>query len=256
MTTNTDLSPSAQQPFRAADHLDDGKPHLLLACTGSVATIKLPNILHALSTSTISIRVILSKSASEFLQGQSAEQPALPTLLRIRNVEAIYRDEDEWSTPWQRGSNILHIELRRWADAMVIAPLSADSLAKLANGMADSLVLAVARAWDTTGLIDPARPGLLPSGCFRTETGKKLVVVAPAMNTAMWLHPVTRVHLDVLQTWGVEKGGWVRVLEPVQKELACGDTGAGAMRDWKEIVAFIETLFALNKMPGGDDGGA
>lgn len=228
-------------PLRALDHVHDPRPHLLLACTGSVATIKLPNILHALSHHDLSIRVILSASAAQFLQSQSAEQPSAASLLSIRNVEAIYRDEDEWLQPWTRGAPILHIELRRWADLLVIAPLSANSLAKLVHGMADSLVLSVARAWDTTGLVDGVRTGL-SSGLGMSE-GKKIIVVAPAMNTAMWLHPVTAQQIRVLEDeWGAARGGWVRVLRPMEKELACGDVGSGAMQDWKDIVKVIEGL--------------
>lgn len=234
--------PPPPKPFRAEDH-NDNKPHLLLACTGSVATIKLPQILTALSGLNISIIVLLSRSASSFLQSQSAEQPAL-TSLSYPNLLHIFSDADEWSEPWRRGSAILHIELRRWADALVIAPLSANSLAKLATGIADSLILCVARAWDTTGAIDLVRPGLENA---RLPGGRKAVVVCPAMNTAMWLHPVTHTHLGVLEQWGVERGGWVQVLVPVAKELACGDTGVGAMRDWKEVVQVIKARLGVDR---------
>jgi len=127
----------------------------LLAASGSVATIKLPNITRALSKwPNVSIRIILTKSAEEFLQGQSAEQPALSSLLEIPNVGGVHRDEDEWQNPWVRGDKILHIELRRWAHILLVAPLSANSLAKMTIGLADNLLLSVIRAWDTTGLID------------------------------------------------------------------------------------------------------
>jgi phosphopantothenoylcysteine decarboxylase len=60
------------------------------------------------------------------------------------------------------------------------------------------------------------------------------------MNTAMWLHPVTHKQTAVLeQEWGVDAGGWIRLIRPVEKELACGDTGGGAMREWKDIVTII-----------------
>jgi phosphopantothenoylcysteine decarboxylase len=228
-------------PFRAADHVNDGKYHLLLASTGSVATIKLPNIIQALSKyENLSIRVLLSESAAEFLQGQSAEQPLLAQIAKTRNVEAIYRNSDEWRKPWVRGDNILHIELRRWADMMVIAPLSANSLAKLALGMSDNLVGSVARAWDTTGLIDGIREDI-KLGTNHDQSAKKAIMVAPAMNTAMWNHPATKKHLVVLSNdWGLNTGGWFEVLWPIDKGLACGDKGGGAMKEWKEIVGEIE----------------
>ena len=230
--------------LKASDHANDGKFHLLLAATGSVATIKIPNIAQALSHyNNLSIRILLSDSAANFLQGQSAEQPTLESIANIKNVDGIYRDRDEWRKPWVRGDSILHIELRRWADLMVVAPLSANSLVKIAMGFSDNLVTSVARAWDTTGLIDSARPGVTLPG-----DGRKKILVAPAMNTAMWDHPVTGEHLKKLsETWGVKNGGWFEVLRPVEKELACGDTGSGAMKDWKEIVAAIEDALGLKR---------
>ncbi|KAK4549710.1 hypothetical protein LTR36_005011 [Oleoguttula mirabilis] len=233
---------SLAPPLKAADHVNDGKHHLLLAATGSVATIKIPNIVEALAKyDNLSIRILLSESASKFLQGQSFEQPCLATIAKMKNVDGIYHDEDEWRKPWVRGDSILHIELRRWADLMVIAPLSANSLAKLALGLSDNLISSVVRAWDATGMIDQARPGVpLP------YDGKKGIIVAPAMNTAMWHHPLTAEHMRRLsETWSVDNGGWFEVLRPIEKELACGDTGSGAMHDWKLIVTAIESRFRL-----------
>lgn len=124
---------------------------------------------------------------------------------------------------------------------MVIAPLSANSMAKMALGLSDDLVSSVLRAWDATGMVDE------PRGMTRREFGeKKVVVVAPAMNTAMWAHPVTGRHLTVLEEeWGVGSGGWVEVLRPIEKELACGDTGSGAMCEWTQIVMAIEARLGL-----------
>jgi phosphopantothenoylcysteine decarboxylase len=170
-------------PFVASEH-NDGKHHLLLAASGSVATIKIPNILQALSHHpNLSIRVILTKSATNFLAGQSAEQPHLEVLHRIKNVEGVFLDEEEWHHPWKRGSGILHIELRRWAHILVIAPLSANTLAKITGGFSDNLLTSVVRAWDTTGELESSNPG---EGQLR---GIKRIVVAPAMNTAMWRNP-------------------------------------------------------------------
>ncbi|KAI5246667.1 flavoprotein [Aureobasidium subglaciale] len=171
-------------------------------------------------------------------QPTTLQQPSVSSLLKIPNLEAVYTDEDEWSQPWTRGADILHIELRRWADIMIIAPLSANSMAKMVAGMADSLVMSVVRAWDTTAILDARRPNL-PSS-LRTSTGKKPLLVAPAMNTAMWAHPVTEKQAAVLeQEWGIDSGGWIRLIRPVEKELACGDTGAGAMREWRDILAIV-----------------
>jgi len=102
---------------------------------------------------------------------------------------------------------VVHIELRRWADALVIAPLSANTLAKLAHGLCDNLLTCVVRAWD------PARP----------------LLVAPAMNTLMWDNPLTEEHLLALRRRRV------RVIPPVSKVLACGDEGHGALAAVRDI---------------------
>jgi len=223
--------------FSAAAHADDGKHHILLAASGSVATIKIPQIAQALlQHPNVSLRIVLTKSAEEFLQGQSAEQPPLESLRSLPNVDGIYHDEDEWSKPWVRGDKILHIEMRRWAHAMLVAPLSANTMAKMVNGISDGLLLSVIRAWDTTGLVDMR---------------KKRIFVAPAMNTAMWRHPITKKQIKVLeQDWGSGDDGWVTVLRPMEKELACGDVGDGAMMDWKQIVANIESHLEVSVKNG------
>ncbi|GLI73245.1 hypothetical protein PoHVEF18_001459 [Penicillium ochrochloron] len=185
--------------------MGDGKKHLLLAASGSVATIKLPNIISALSKhQKLSIRVILTKSASYFLNGQSQEQPTVESLASLPNVDGIYQDKDEMGESWTRGAGILHINLRKWAHILVIAPLSANTLAKIVNGMSDNLLTDTIRAWDTSGQLD----GM-----------KKRIVVFPAMNVAMWLHPVTTQHIRVLEEdWGVNDQideGWFEVFRPI-----------------------------------------
>ncbi|QSZ31663.1 hypothetical protein DSL72_001230 [Monilinia vaccinii-corymbosi] len=238
------------QPFTAEAHASDGKLHLLLAASGSVATIKIPNILSALSQyPNLSICLILTKCATNFLQGQSIEQPHIDTLHRCANVQGVFLDEEEWVHPWRRGQSILHIELRRWAHMLVIAPLSANTMAKITGGFSDNLLTSVVRAWDPHGEFEVAAP----HGEKVFGGKKKKIIVAPAMNTAMWRHPVTKSHIRVLeQEWGIgsdgEDGeGWFEVLRPQERELACGDTGDGAMREWKEIVKVIEERFGLER---------
>ncbi|KAK2697505.1 hypothetical protein QWA68_004421 [Fusarium oxysporum] len=204
----------------------DGKRHILLAASGSVATIKLVQIINGLkSQHNISIRLILTRSASEFLSGQSLEQPTVDQISRLPHVDAVYTDAHEWAQPWKRNAPILHIELRRWADVLVISPLSANTMAKIVNGMCDNLLTSVVRAWDVTGTVDGV---------------KKKILVAPAMNTCMWNHPITARQLRVLEDeWGGENG-WFEVLRPISKNLACGDIGNGAMVTWETIVEAIE----------------
>jgi len=250
--------PTRSTAFLASSH-NDSKTHLLLGASGSVATIKLPNILQALSAHpNLSIILILTSSATNFLAGQAAEQPHLSSLLEIPNVDGLLLDEDEWVHPWKRGSGVLHIELRRWAHMMAIVPLSANTLAKIVGGFADNLLTSVVRAWDTTGEIDGAGLSRLEESAGTgngngEESGKrKRILVAPAMNTAMWRHPVTKRQVRVLdEEWGVgEDGkgsGWFEVLLPMAKELACGDVGDGAMKDWKEIVELIEERLGIGR---------
>ncbi|OAA58458.1 Flavoprotein [Niveomyces insectorum RCEF 264] len=250
------LSPAAA----VASALADGKKHLLLAASGSVAAIKLPLIAAAFArVPNLSIRIILTPHAARFLAGQAAEQPPVASLHALPNVDAVYvGDADEWDPPWTRGAPILHIELRRWADVLVVAPLSANLLAKIANGLCDSLLTCVIRAWQT----DPA-------------AGKR-ILVAPSMNTCMWNHPLTARQLATLRNaWGAEAAvpaalavpaegdgssvlegsdgsslaghgtGWYEILLPQSKSLACGDIGLGAMCDWKDVVLAIQERLAL-----------
>lgn len=278
-----DRSPLA---FLASDYASDGKKHLLLAASGSVATIKLPRMAEALSRHTnLSIRIVLTKAAENFLAGQSDEQPTLQYLQSIPNIDGVFVDQDEWTEPWTRGAGILHIELRRWSDLLVIAPLSANSLAKMTTGLADNLLLSIVRAWDTTGATNsPATavkkiivarkyvpscstglsPGLelhstvVESGwsdqpsvhvSHLLDQDKLIRIFFPAaMNTAMWLHPITKKQIKILEEdWGAEGNpkGWVEVLEPIEKTLACGDPGSGAMREWTDVVSTIENRLTL-----------
>ena len=105
--------------------------------------------------------------------------------------ESVLTDEEEWTSWRQRGDPVLHIELRKWADIAIIAPLSANTLAKLSNGIADNLLTSVMRAWDFT----------------------KPCLIAPAMNTAMWEHPATNQQLTILRTWGYT------IIPPISKTL-------------------------------------
>ena len=147
-----------------------------------------------------------------------------------RNRDIVTLDEDEWpgqalGQRYGRGDPVLHIELRRWADLFLIAPLDANTLAKLACGLCDNCLTCVWRAWDR------ARP----------------VILAPAMNTLMWENPLTRRHmtqiaedaqaappaleLPALIEWINGHCPGLRIVAPIAKKLACEDVGMGAMAE-------------------------
>ena len=127
--------------------------------------------------------------------------------MQVLSDQADWEEEHAWT---EKGDPVLHIELRKWADIILIAPLSAHSLAKIANGLCDTLLTCVCRAWD-----------------FQN----KPFVVAPAMNTLMWNHPLTDRQLRVLSD-----DLSVTVIPPAAcKTLACGDIGAGAMASVDDI---------------------
>ncbi len=205
--------------------------HVILGVTGSVAAIRTPALYAGLRSLGHAVRVVATEPALHFFD--PSELPADPS---DPLGGPIFRDRDEWPAGrWDRGDPVLHIELRRWADLLVVAPLDANTLAKFALGFADNCLTCLFRAWDF------ARP----------------VVLAPAMNTLMWDSPVTRRHLKLLLAdWG--DGGpdlpWaldhaaaifarhaptIRLVPPVSKQLACGDVGLGAMAEVDQILATV-----------------
>ena len=198
---------------------------VLIGLTGSVASIKGEELVESLVSSGCHVKVIATSSALHFTQPSSYPSISSPPPSLSHPPEYI-PDSAEWESWSEIGDDVVHIELRKWADVYLIAPLDANSLAKLATGLADNLVTCVARAWEFTPF-----PG--EDDVFEAA---KPVAVAPAMNTAMWNHPVTKTHCDVLERWGYG------VIPPVAKTLACGDTGVGAMAKVDDLVAAVLTF--------------
>jgi len=174
------------------------RPRILVGVSGSVATIKLTQLTNRL-LEFADVHIVSTKSARHFFSEAELPQQCCPVLT----------DEDEWRNWKAVGDPVVHIELRRWADLLLIAPLSANTLAKMANGLCDNLLTCVVRAWDST----------------------KPVLVAPAMNTYMWESPFTSQHVASLK-----KLGFISVIAPVAKKLACGDVGNGGMASVEMIV--------------------
>jgi phosphopantothenoylcysteine decarboxylase len=211
---------------------------VLLGVTGSVAAIRTPELFHELKRAGHIVKVVATRASLYFFAPATLDP--LDPAQRSRNPEVVILDEDEWpgsarGQHYQRDDPVVHIELRRWADVLLIAPLDANTLAKLANGLADNCLTCVWRAWDA------ARP----------------VILAPAMNTLMWEHRLTARHLrqlasdagagnapdnldlDSLIAWMNRECLRLKIVPPQSKRLACGDVGNGAMASLEEIVAKV-----------------
>ncbi|GAA5826317.1 hypothetical protein JCM5353_003790 [Sporobolomyces roseus] len=188
--------------------------HILLACSGSVASVKVPLIVRELlQFDKVQVQVVASKSALHFFDKEEIEREQ-------QGKVKVWTDEEEW-TGWSRiGDPILHIELRRWADLVLIAPCSANTLAKLTHGICDNVITSLLRAL----------PHHVP------------VTLYPAMNTHMYSHPLTSKQLKFVK----EELGY-RVEGPIPKKLACGDIGMGAMVEWSDIVKQVVAEYDLKK---------
>ena len=204
--------------------------NIILGMTGSVASIKAEDLISSAALiprlpvpdGIPALRVVATKAAKHFFDWDMAIENCAGEGAGVY----FYDDEDDWREWKKVGDPVLHIELRRWADIMVVAPCSANTLAKMANGLCDDLLSCIVRAWDFN---DPY----------------KRMVIAPAMNTMMWESPFTRKHLATL----VELGGGtmddqnrVVIVGPVEKTLACGDVGNGAMAAPADIMKMVEKL--------------
>ena len=193
--------------------------NLLLGVTGSVAAIYTPQLFADLRHAGYDVKVVATRSALYFFDALAIE----PTPDGTRNQNAVILDEDEWpGARYRRGDPVLHIELRRWADALLIAPCDANTLAKLALGITDNCLTCVYRAWDR------AKP----------------VLLAPAMNTLMWEHPATGRHLGQI---AADLGAALHVVAPISKTLACDDVGMGAMAERDAITSVLGAVVAATR---------
>ncbi|XP_034240689.1 phosphopantothenoylcysteine decarboxylase [Thrips palmi] len=184
--------------------MEKNKKNVLLCCTGSVATIKLKPLLDEILKHGTVVRVVVTEHAQHFFSAGD-----------IPDGVEVFQDSDEWSMWKKRGDPVLHIDLGKWADAILIAPLDANTLAKIAQGICDNLLTCVIRAWDV----------------------RKPLLFCPAMNTRMWEHPVTASQICILKSWGYTE------VPCIAKTLVCGDTGLGAMAELDTIVnALLGTI--------------
>ena len=180
---------------------------VLLGITGSIAAYKACELVRLLVRDGAEVQVVMSPAAEQFVGAMTFEA------LSHRPVRtALFDREAEMS--------MSHIELARWADAVVIAPASAHCLAKLATGLADDLLMTL---------------------CLATRAP---ILVAPAMNAAMWENPATQEHVHAL----IERG--IQVISPDVGEQACGETGPGRLPDPEYLRAAIEELGTDSAMKG------
>lgn len=167
---------------------------IILAVTGSIAAYKTPVLVRQLIKAGAEVRVIITSSAGAFVSPL-----ALETVSKHPVLSSV-SDGSQWNN---------HVEMGRWADVMLVAPCSANTLAKLARGLCDNLVCAV----------------YLSAICP--------VLVAPAMDEDMWLHPATKKNLLKIQSYGNT------IIPVVHGELASGLVGEGRMAEPEDIVTFV-----------------
>ncbi len=181
------------------------RPVVLLGVTGGIAAYKAAELLRGLQKAGMEVRVIMTRAATKFITPMTFE--ALSTHpVRLDDISEMRAD-----------SRITHVEDSQEADIMVIAPATANTMAKMANGVADNLLTSMCLAFSKT------------------------VVVAPAMNTNMWEHPATQHNVDLLRERGVF------VVEPGAGELACGEYGWGRMAEPDSIVAEVKLRLQVQR---------
>ncbi len=179
---------------------------ILIGITGSIAAYKSIYLVRLLVKAGSEVKVVLTPSAKDFVSSLT-----LSTLSKNPVLVDLF-DEQSWSN---------HVMLGRWADVIVIAPLSCNTLAKMATGLCDNLLMAT----------------YLSATCP--------VAVAPAMDDDMWHHPTTKENLKKLESVGNK-------IIPVEKgELASGLFGDGRMAEPEQIIEFISANFFLSKPLAG-----
>ncbi|MFW5699131.1 MAG: flavoprotein [Planctomycetota bacterium] len=171
--------------------------NVLLGITGCIAAYKTPELVRRLRERGHSVRCILTANASRLVT-----EHALATV----------SGHPVASDMWSADARIAHIDRSQWCDCLLVAPATANALAKFALGLADDLL-------STTFLALPP---------------DKRVHIAPAMNTVMWHKPIVQQHVATLEAAGCERLG------PVAGELACGDAGIGAMLAPEQIAAALD----------------
>ena len=173
--------------------------NILLAVTGSISAYKAADLTSQLTKLGHQVKVLMTPAATAFIT---------PLTLQVLSKQAVLVEVITEDDPKQ----IQHIDLGKEADLFLVAPASANTIAKLAHGFADTIVTSTALA--------------LPS-----EVKKFL---APAMNTKMLDHPATQNNLETLKSYGYQ------IIPPREALLACGDQGSGALASIETILTIIQ----------------
>ena len=181
--------------------------HILLIISGGIAAVKLPGLIRKLSAQGARVTPVLTQSGAQFVTPLS-----IAALARSK----VYTELFDLTEEAQMG----HIELSRAADLILVAPATAQVMAKMAQGMADDLASTLLLATDTP------------------------VMIAPSMNVRMWQHPATQRNLKRLQDDGVQ------LIGPDDGEMACGEYGPGRMAEADEILAQVAGFFRSGPLAG------
>ena len=188
--------------------------NILIGVCGSVSSYKMLDVVRKLTQSGHTIRVVMTESAKKFVVPQS---------FHYLGAEAVYMAEDDFK-PSEK-TTFLHIELARWCDKLIVAPLTANTLAKLVHGEASDLL----------------------SSVFITMGQDKPILVFPAMNSHMLDHPFTRRNLARLQK--LKSLPQILVHPTGTGVLACGEKGHGKLASVEEIITWTE-IFQYHSQPG------
>ena len=176
---------------------------ILLIVSGGIAAFKIPDLVRRLRGAGSCVRCVLTKNGSKFVT---------PLTLGALSEDKVYHDLFSLTDEHEMG----HINLSRQADALLIAPASANILAKIAHGQADDLA--------TTVILASNKP----------------LLAAPAMNTHMWQNPATQSNLSIL------RGRGINIVEPTEGDMACGEFGIGRMAEPTKIFETLANFFSTN----------
>ncbi len=177
------------------------KPNIVLGVSGSIAAYKAADLTSQLAKADCNVHVVMTADALKFITPL-----CFKTLSRNPVVTDLYDEEEGWKPT--------HIKLADEADLLLIAPATANTIAKLANGIADDALTCIALALNS----------------------KAKLMIAPAMNGKMWLHPATQENVKTLRSRGAEFIG------PEEGLLSCGYEGLGRLWKVDEIVSLARNI--------------